>query len=264
MKNYRISIIMGVYNCEDTLKEAIDSLLAQTIQNWVLILCDDCSTDNTYQIAEAYRQQYPERMILLRNERNVGLNESLNRCLQEVKTEYVARMDGDDVSLPTRLEEELSFLDTHPEYAIVSTPMIRFDEHGDFYSGVGHGEPKLEAFVRGSPFCHAPCMIRFDAYQAVEGYAVSKDRLRVEDWDLWVRMYEKGYRGYVLEQPLYKMRDDLNAYKRRKFKYRLNEAKVIASAVKKLKLNPLSYVYCLRPIIVGLLPKPVYMFLHRL
>lgn len=258
-----ISILMGIYNCARTLPEAVDSILNQTYTNWELVMCDDGSSDNTYEVASEYKAKYPDKIVLLKNEKNMGLNATLNRCLEAARGKYMARMDGDDISLPTRLEKEAAFLDTHQEYAIVSCPMIYFDENGDFRVGVGRGEADPRRLVTGTIHPHAPCMVRREAYEAVNGYTVSKDRLRVEDWDLWVRMYEKGYRGYNLEKPLYKMRDDRNAYSRRKFKYRLNEAKVGASAIRKLHLNPALYLLCLRPIIVGLLPKGVYDYLHR-
>lgn len=258
-----ISIIMGIYNCAETLPEAVDSIICQTYDNWELIMCDDGSTDSTYKIASEYKEKYPDKIVVLKNEENMGLNYTLNRCLESAKGEYIARMDGDDISLPARLEKEIGFLSAHPEYAIVSCPMVYFDENGDFRTGKGGGEPDINLFAKGTPFCHAPCMVRREAYTAVKGYAVSKKRLRVEDWDLWVRMYEKGFRGYNLDEPLYKMRDDRNAYGRRKFKYRINEARIGASAVKKLHLSPFHYLYCARPIIVGLLPKTIYDYLHR-
>lgn len=258
----RISVIMGIYNCADTLPEAIDSLLSQTYQDWKLIMCDDGSTDSTYQVASDYKKKYPEKIKLLRNGRNLGLNRTLNRCLKFADSELIARMDGDDISLPERFEKEVNFLDSHPQYAIVSCPMIYFDESGDFMRGKGGGEPERTAFCKGTPFSHAPCMVRREAYFAVQGYSTSKNRLRVEDWDLWIRMYEKGYKGYSLSECLYKMRDDRNAYKRRNFRNRINEMKVSMSAVKKLGLSPVYYIYSLRPIIVGLLPKKVYQYLH--
>ena len=252
--NPRISIIMGIYNCASTLAEAIDSILSQTYTQWKLIMCDDGSKDNTLQVAKEYHEKYPEKIVLIQNEKNMGLNFTLNHCLQYVDTEYVARMDGDDISLPNRLGKEIDFLDTHPEYSIVSTPMIYFDEQGDFRKGKGNGEPILKNMVKGTPFCHAPCMVRKEAYDAINGYTVSDKRLRVEDWDLWIRN---------LPEPLYKMRDDRKAKLRRKFKYRINEARVGASAVKKLKLSPFNYIYVLRPIIVGLLPSKIYDCLHH-
>ena len=259
----KVSILMGIYNCEGTLEEAIDSILNQTFEDWELIICDDGSSDCSYSIAEKYRDEYKEKIVLLSNSKNCGLNITLNNCLRVAKGEYIARMDGDDISAPTRLQEEVEFLDEHPEYAIVSTPMIYFDEQGKFRTGCQSGEPILKDFAKGTQFCHAPCMVRREAYLAVNGYSVENKRLRVEDWDLWIRMYEKGFRGFNIPKPLYWMRDDRSAIKRRLFKYRINESRVSISAVKKLHLPKKYYIYALKPIIVGLLPLEVYIYLHK-
>ncbi|MDE6766831.1 MAG: glycosyltransferase, partial [Eubacterium sp.] len=183
--------------------------------------------------------------------------------LEYADTEYVARMDGDDISLPQRLEKEFEFLESHPEYAIVSTPMKYFDDNGVFREGTGGGEPCIKRMPLGTPFCHAPCMVRKEAYDAVDGYSVDEKLLRVEDWHLWIKMYNKGYKGFVLSEPLYMMRDDQNAVYRRKFKYRLNEVYVGRLAVKMLNLSHYYYLLTLRPIVVGLLPKSIYAFLHK-
>lgn len=260
---YRVSIIMGIYNCENTLDEAIQSLLDQTNQQWKLIMCDDGSKDNTYKKAKSYAEQY-ENIILIQNDKNMGLNYTLNHCLEYVDTEYVARMDADDISLPTRLEKEINFLDDHHEYAIVSTPMIYFDEHGYFRVGKGNGEVIKSDFIKGTPFCHAPCMVRSEAYRKVKGYTVAEKLLRVEDYHLWYKMYLNGYRGYNLKEPLYKMRDDRNAKNRRKYKYRINEAYVKYLIVRDFNLSKINYIRVLKPLIVGLLPTFLYDFLHRI
>ena len=99
----RISVIMGIYNCASTLVEALDSLYAQTYQDFKIILCEDGSTDDTFEVAQQYASRH-DNIVLIRNDKNMGLNYTLNRCLELVDTEYVARMDGDDISLPTRFE----------------------------------------------------------------------------------------------------------------------------------------------------------------
>ena len=147
----KVSIIMGIYNCAATLPEAIDSILAQTFSDWQLVLCDDGSKDSTYTVAESYQEKFPNKIVLLQNERNMGLNHTLNRCLQIANGEYVARMDGDDISLPTRLEKEARFLDAHPEYAIVSTPMFFFDENGDWGRSYAIEKPTKLDFIKHSP-----------------------------------------------------------------------------------------------------------------
>ena len=161
---FRISVLIGIYNCASTLVEALDSLYAQTYQGFQIILCDDGSSDNTYQVAKDYASKH-DNIILIKNEKNMGLNYTLNHCLEYAETEYIARMDGDDISLPSRFEKEVNFLDNHPEFAIVSTPMIYFDEQGEFGRGKGGYESKKERLIYGTAFCHAPCMIRTDAYK---------------------------------------------------------------------------------------------------
>src|SRR5699024_2253424 len=93
-----VSVIMGIYNCEETLSQSINSIIDQTYTDWELILCDDCSLDNTYNIAKTFADQL-KNIVLLKNSKNEGLNYTLNKCLRYAKGQYIARMDGDDISL---------------------------------------------------------------------------------------------------------------------------------------------------------------------
>lgn len=129
-EDIKISVIMGIYNCADTLADAIESILIQTIDNWELIMCDDGSRDNTYEIALAFAEQYPHKIFLLKNKENKGLNYTLNRCLNLAKGNYIARMDGDDLCSTDRFEKELQAFKAHPDLAVVSTAMEYFDENG--------------------------------------------------------------------------------------------------------------------------------------
>ena len=78
----KISIIMGIYNCDSTLKEAINSIINQTYTNWEFIICDDGSQDNSYEIAKKYQEADPDRFRVIKNNENKGLNVTLNRCLK--------------------------------------------------------------------------------------------------------------------------------------------------------------------------------------
>lgn len=258
-----VSIIMGIYNCAGTLSESIDSILAQTFENWELILCDDGSVDNTFAVAQGCADRHPERIRLLKNEKNLGLNLTLNRCLGEAKGEYVARQDGDDLSLPHRLQTEVDFLDTHPEYAFVSSAMIHFDETGDWGRDKVIEAPEKKDFVAKNPFFHAPCMVRRQAYQLVGGYDTGTLFLRKEDYHLWCRMYAKGLKGYNLSEPLYKMRDDMNAISRRTLWYRIVGVAAEFRCYQILKLPLRYYVMIPRSLLIGLLPTPLYKRLHK-
>lgn len=264
----KISIIMGIYNCASTLEEALDSILVQAYQDWELIMCDDGSTDDTYSIAHNYYLAHPDKIILLRNDANKGLNYTLNKCLLHAKGEYIARMDGDDRSLPERFQKEVGFLDTHPEFAIVATPMFFFDENGIWGQGTAIKQPTIRDFVFHAPFhCHGTCMIRRDAFLSVGGYTEDKKFLRYEDCNLWYRLYSAGFRGYNLQEPLYMMRDDQNAFKRRTFSSRLRAVYVQYAGFKMVHM-PLKYYPCLvvelfKGIILSIIPKYLYDMLHR-
>ena len=97
----------------------------------------------------------------------------------------------------------------------------------------------------------------------MKGYSVEKKLLRAEDYHLWFKMYLEGYRGYNLQEALYKMRDDRNATQRRKFKYRINEAYVKRLILKSFDLPIKNIVYVVRPIIVGVMPTFLYEYLHK-
>lgn len=258
----RITVLMGIYNCAPTLQEALDSLYAQTYKDFKIVMCDDGSKDDTFKIAEENARMH-ENVIVIKNERNMGLNYTLNHCLEYADTEYIARMDGDDLSVPSRFEEQIKFLDAHPEYAVVSAPMIYFDENGDFRWGKGKGEVEAKDFVHGTPICHAPSMSRTDVIKSVGGYSVSKSLLRVEDYHLWFKVYAAGHKLYMLNKCLYKMRDDRNAVGRRNWITRRNEAYVKHKGYNMIGL-PLWYqIYTIAPILKYFAPQWIYRYFHR-
>ena len=264
----KISVIMGIYNCASTLKEALDSLLAQTFQNFEVIMCDDGSNDNTLKIAQQYVDMHPGKFVLLQNDKNLGLNKTLNRCLTVAKGEYIARMDGDDISLPTRFEKEIKTLEMHPEFALVGTAMIHFDESGDWKIGKVIEKPTKKDFIKHSPFFnHATCIIKKSVFLEVGGYSEDKRTLRFEDCDLWYKIYSRGYLGVNLPEPLYKMRDDVNAFKRKTLKSRMNAVYVQYNGYKINKMPYYAYVYIIKNliknIILGILPQRVYTYLHK-
>ncbi len=266
METQRISVIMGIYNCAPTLADALDSLLTQTYQGFKVIMCDDGSMDNTVAVAQTYVDRYPGKFILIRNKSNLKLAATLNRCLEYVDTEYVARMDGDDISLSERFEKEMAFLDSHADFALVSCPMIHFDENGEFKRGTAIELPTKESFRKSTPFCHAPCMVRASVYKEVGGYTVEQKTERMEDYYLWYKVYKAGYQGYNLQEHLYMMRDDRNAKARRaSLKNRLIGCRTDIEIAKGLGLKMPYVLPILRlfKIFTPLLPYKLYNYLRR-
>ncbi len=257
-----ISVLMGIYNCESTLSEAVDAIRRQSYPYWELILCDDGSTDGTLQCAEAVATS-DSRIRVIKNDKNHGLAYTLNHCLQYAKGTYIARMDGDDLCNPDRFQKQIDFLDSHPEFAICSTPMILFDETGEWGRTKVKEYPRDYDVVTGSPIHHAPVMMRREALEAVGGYTVSERTMRVEDVDLWIKLYAAGYKCYNLQEPLYSMRNDRNAFQRRKYQYRVNSTLVRLDGCKSLGLGATSYVKAFAPMIIGLIPNKIRQALRK-
>lgn len=98
----KISVIMGVYNGADRVDEAIASIRVQTFTDWEFIICDDASTDNTWEKLVEW-SKIDSRIVPIRNEKNMKLAATLNKCLEHASGSYIARMDDDDYSYPWRL-----------------------------------------------------------------------------------------------------------------------------------------------------------------
>ena len=260
----KVSVIMGIYNCEDTLDESIESILNQTYENWELIMCDDCSTDNTYNIAKKYADKYKDKIILIKNNENRKLAATLNHCLRYATGEYIARMDGDDISISNRFESQLKFLKDNNEYDLVGTAMIPFDENGD--KGVRRAIeiPSKTTVFMAAPFAHATIMCNRKVYDKLQGYRISNRTIRCEDIDLWIRFFANNFKGYNIQEAYYKVRESRNDFKRRTLKTSISASKTLMYGVKELKLPFKYYILASKPTIAGLIPRNIIFKYHEI
>lgn len=259
----KISVIMACYNCGKTVRKSIDSILAQTYTNWVMICCDDGSTDDTWQILNEYKEKYPSKFVLIQNDGNKKLPYSLNHCLEYVETEFVARMDADDWSLPERFEIEVRFLKEHPEYDLVSTGVTVFDGEKKIAAIIKVPEPTKETMLKENAFSHATILTYKRIYDELGGYSLEPYVERVEDVDLWCRFLAKGFRGYNIPDELYVVLEDDEAIKRRTFKARLNSAR---TRNKGYKIMGFSGLTCIKPYTIVLrafVPTFIYKEIHK-
>ncbi len=215
-----ISVIMSVRNCAQYLHEAIDSILAQTYTHWEFVICDDCSTDNTFAICQDYAAQYPGKFVLVQNDTNRKLAYSLNHCLQYASGKFIARMDGDDLSHPERFEKQVKYLVEHPEIDLVSCAFQRFHDNGFFDIYYMKEHPTKYDMRKRLPFGHGMLMTYKRVYEALDGYTVAKRTERGQDYDLFFRFFAMGFSGANLQEPLYYYREGDDAIKRRTFKVR--------------------------------------------
>jgi glycosyltransferase involved in cell wall biosynthesis len=184
----KVSILMSVYNGEAHLQEAIDSLLEQTFRDFEFVILDDGSTDSSSQMLAAYAEQ-DSRIVLVRNEENLGLVRSLNKGLTLVRGEYIARQDADDVSLSNRLELQTRFLDSHPEVGALGTAVKIINEQGitikEDRFPAEHEQLQAYLFI-SNQLHHSTMMVRQSLMQELGGY--DETMLHAEDYDLWWRL----------------------------------------------------------------------------
>ncbi len=258
-----ISVIMGIYNCEDTLQSSIESVLHQTYTNWELILCDDCSIDGTFNIAGQYAEQY-QNITVLKNSRNMSLSYSLNHCLKVAKGEYIARMDADDISLPDRFEKQLHFLQEHPQYDVVGSGIIPYDKNGNKTIRMINEFPDKWDLIHGTTFFHPTIMMKKRVYEALNGYFVSERTKKGQDIDLWFRFFAAGYHGYNLQEPLLKYHESIDDYKNKRsvhFAWGITKTKWLGFHLNHFPAYV--YPYAFKPLISALVPKDIMYSLHN-
>lgn len=181
----KVSVIMPAYNAEKYIKEAIDSILSQTFQDFEFIILNDCSQDDTENIILSYQD---DRIVYLRNEKNMGVAATLNRGLVVAKGEYIARMDSDDISLPDRLAKQAAYLDSHPDVAILGTALERFGEDipAQLRSFSSDPQQMKIALFFSCGLAHPTIMMRAAVIQSLGGYDLAYEGL--EDYELWCRV----------------------------------------------------------------------------
>lgn len=259
----KVSIIMGVYNGEKTIATAIESILSQTYIDWVFIICDDGSTDGTKKILEKYGEEYPQKFIIIRNQTNIRLAATLNRCLEYVGTEYTARMDADDRAFPDRFEKQVRFLENNELYSVVGAGMMTFDETGITGTRIGKEFPQKKDLLYGVPHMHPTIMIRSDVLKKLGGYSTRKINVRCEDLELWYRFYGKGYVGYNLQEPLLYYREGIQDFKRRKFTDGVNISRTMVEGYQLLDFPKRYYPISLKPIISSIVPRKMLKRYHQ-
>lgn len=256
-----ISVIMGVYNCEtDRLLRAVDSILSQTEKDFELIICDDGSNKKGKKALSSLPQDNRIRIITLG--RNGGLANALNNALAEAKGEFIARQDDDDYSAPERFFEEVKFLRENPDIDFIGTDCNLFDNEGNIY-GKRTMPEKIDktSFLFNSPFIHGSMMFRrkiFDKYR----YRTGDRYRRCEDYDLFMRLTADGYKSTNINKCLYNFYYDTKT-RSTPLARRIDEFKVRKDCFGRLGLGPKGAIYCLKPIISGLIPSRVFMWIKK-
>lgn len=230
MSNILVSIIMPVYNAEQDLREAIDSILNQTHTNLEVLIINDASTDSSVDIIKSYTDK---RIRFINNETNLRQSRTRNKGLQLARGKYIANMDADDISLPTRIAEQVAYMETHPDVDICGTAYKSFGGKRDKYTYFP--EENKEIFVTmmtASAVAHPTIMFR---KSSVEKYNIqySVEAKYAQDFELWTRLLFQGVKFHNINKVLFHYRLSPNGIGR---KHGL-EQKMIAWGIIRRNLN---------------------------
>lgn len=208
MKNPKVSVIMSTYNDEKFLAQAIESILNQSFNDFEFIIINDFSKDDSLKIIKSYMKR-DNRIKLINNAQNLGPAASRNSGIKKAMGDYIAIMDGDDISMPNRLELQYKFLESNDNISLVGSAFSLISETG---SNLGKRSApikneKIKKILPKTNCIHNPTvMFRNDKktfYRSKFRYA--------QDYDLWLRLLNEGKSFYNLEVPLLKYRFNPNS-----------------------------------------------------
>jgi glycosyltransferase involved in cell wall biosynthesis len=178
---------MAVFNGQQHLEGALKSICRQTFTDWELVAVDDASTDRTAVILDEFAAGDP-RVSVIHCEHNLGQAACLNIGWHQSRADLVARMDADDISLPTRLERQVEFMDRHPSVSVLGTGAVLIDDAGSpLRTAIRPEDHELlvRHIYKETPFFHPSVLIRRRFLAALDGY--SAKLRRAQDLDLWLR-----------------------------------------------------------------------------
>lgn len=204
-----VSVLMSVYNGERYLREAIESILAQTFTDFEFLIINDGSTDGSLDIILSYTDT---RIRLIDNAENIGLTKSLNKGISLARGKYIARMDADDISLVERLEKQVRFLEVEKEYVIIGTGAYLIDDSGDEIGKLDRPftyDEILGHIFFFNPVIHPSVMFHREIIIKIGCYDTSIPK--AQDYELWFRIIGKNMKIRNLPSLLIKHREHKNS-----------------------------------------------------
>ena len=250
----KISVIMSVLNGETYMRKGIESIINQTFTDWEFIICDDGSTDNTWEILENYASK-DSRIKIIKNESNLGLAHSLNKCIKIAKSEILARQDADDESYLNRFEKQYPYIITHPEYAIVGTAWDNTDEENKSWTIIPKEKPMIKDLLWDGGFMLPSWMMRKSMLERVGYYSVNKNTKRDQDYHLVLKLYGAGMKIYNMSDVLYNYTNDKKTFARTKDWKKVKGLMWIRyDGYSRNHLPFWCYIYVLKPLLKNILP----------
>ncbi len=205
MNDPLISVIMSVYNEEENISNSVNSILNQNFSNFELIITDDFSTDNTLEILRKARK-FDKRIVLIENQKNLGLTKSLNNMLKVAKGQYIARQDADDYSTPDRLETQIKNIDKDKIDAVVCRAKVIGSSKK--IPGISFFLPKKLLIKFKNPFIHGTLLIKKKILNNLGNY--NEKFIYSQDYRLFSDFLNSGYKIKYLNKVLYHLNMENN------------------------------------------------------
>jgi len=255
---------MPVYNAEQYLVEAIESIRNQTYTHWELIAVDDCSTDSSWKILQSYARK-DKRIKIFRLKQNYGPARGLNLAIKKARGYYLARMDADDISLPQRLARQVVYLKENPQYIAIGTQMELINEKGDVFGyKYSSSNPKelYRALFTMAAIQH-PTLMTYTSLMKKNNYDIVPT---AEDTGMFFRLLSKGKFSNTEEILFqYRIRRNSNSFKdpKKTFYYTL---KARIHAVLKEGYRPSLkgiLINCMQSAVVTILPTRAIIYLFE-
>jgi glycosyltransferase involved in cell wall biosynthesis len=186
-----VSVVIPCYDAEQYVEDAVRSIMKQSYTNLEIITIDDCSTDNTLSVLKKLCAE-DSRIVLLLNEKNLGLVSTLNKGISSTRGKYVARMDADDISMPDRISIQVKYLEANGSVGMCGANYILIDEKAKEIGKLkfpGQPENIKTELLFYCPFCHPLVMIRKSVFDTIGLY--NEGLVPAEDYELWLRIAEK-------------------------------------------------------------------------
>lgn len=211
-----VSVLMSVYaESPATLKEAIDSILNQTFNNLEFLVYLDKPDNDTLWAFLQKRAAADSRLIIHRNEKNRFLAGTLNDELLVAKGDYIVRMDGDDISVPYRIEHLINYMESHPAVGVASSWMQEFGHERKMDNRIIKYESDFKKmkveFLCQTPIAHAPCIIRRSVVEKYGPALYNEKCSKTQDYELWSRLIKEGVVFGMVSEPLYLRRSSQGA-----------------------------------------------------
>jgi glycosyltransferase involved in cell wall biosynthesis len=265
----KLSVLISVYanNNSDFFHQAMDSIWTnQTVKPDKIILVEDgILSDELYKEISEWKHQLNDVLIVHKNRENQGLTKSLNTGIKYIATKYIARMDSDDISHPSRFESQLNFLNKNPNIAVLGGSIEEINEKGESLnvrSYPSNTNDAIKYIAKASPLAHPSVIMKKELFDA--GFKYNESYRTSQDIALWFDVLSAGYEIANLKDVVLYFRITNNTFSRRSGKKAINEFIIYIRGIKKMfGLVSIKYIYPILRLTFRLMPNIIIKYIYK-